>query len=314
MLEPRNESESEQSNIFDPFKSIHDEKGYQSLVNSGAGARITADWNINSDGGVQFMPLRNSSEDDETGEIHSPPLWQSSPPHRSSSQYQNYNNFRSLSPASRTQAIVRGQRELMEMVKNMPESSYELSLKDLVEHHHRQLVPRIMGSPKEESCLLDDHDDEAREEQVLKQRQRSIRRQESNNNEKKTAKFLRSGSLVENRGLFLKMVFPVSFKSSKKKNLVTQNSTISSRVSPKPEISSSDKPSNSRNCSVDKEWWKKRFAGSSGSDITNSSNSGSTGSSGSSSSIHSHSSNGRKKMGFLRSCFSCFYGTRSQAD
>lgn len=168
----------------------------------------------------------------------------------------------------------------MEMVKNMPESCYELSLKDLVEHHPR------MGSPKEDSCLLEDKNYDEHE-QAVNQRVKSIRRQESKNSEKK-AQILRSASM-ENRGLFLKVVFPVSLKSRKKKNLMT-NSTIS-RVSPKPE--GSDKTSKN----VDKDWWKKRFSGSSGSEsgMTSSNNSGSTGSTGSngSSSVHSHSSSGR---------------------
>ncbi|KAG6401361.1 hypothetical protein SASPL_138215 [Salvia splendens] len=43
----------------------------------------------------------------------------------------------SFSPDSRAQAIARGRTELMEMVRHMPKSSYELSLKDIVEHHHR---------------------------------------------------------------------------------------------------------------------------------------------------------------------------------
>ncbi|KAL9158761.1 hypothetical protein ABFS82_08G089700 [Erythranthe guttata] len=42
---------------------------------------------------------------------------------------------RILSPKSRVRAIEDGRRELMEMVKNIPESSYELSLKDIVDGH-----------------------------------------------------------------------------------------------------------------------------------------------------------------------------------
>ncbi|TXG53070.1 hypothetical protein EZV62_022239 [Acer yangbiense] len=67
---------------------------------------------------------------DDSG-VCSPPLWRTSP---NSSPQHRKNHYRSLSPSSRTQAIARGQRELMEMVGRMPESCYELSMKDLVEH------------------------------------------------------------------------------------------------------------------------------------------------------------------------------------
>ncbi|XP_047942678.1 uncharacterized protein LOC125189443 [Salvia hispanica] len=73
----------------------------------------------------RFVPWK--VETDDSGAI-SPPLWRN----RSSSP-----SLPLLSPDSRAQAIARGRSELMEMVRHMPESSYELSLKDIVEHHHR---------------------------------------------------------------------------------------------------------------------------------------------------------------------------------
>ncbi|EPS68417.1 hypothetical protein M569_06353 [Genlisea aurea] len=77
---------------------------------------------------VQFR-LRNDGESDDSG-VCSPPLWTASPLRNQSEPLIDH---RSLSPNSRRQAIVSGQKELMEMVKDLPESSYELSLKDLVE-------------------------------------------------------------------------------------------------------------------------------------------------------------------------------------
>lgn len=66
--------------------------------------------------GIHFNTLGRG----EGSGTSSPPLWSakgaSSPP-----------------PPSRLEAIERGQRELMEMVQSMPESGYELSLRDLVE-------------------------------------------------------------------------------------------------------------------------------------------------------------------------------------
>uniref|UniRef100_A0A2N9J7U0 Uncharacterized protein n=1 Tax=Fagus sylvatica TaxID=28930 RepID=A0A2N9J7U0_FAGSY len=41
-----------------------------------------------------------------------------------------------LSPTSRRKAIADGRRQLMEMIKDMPESSYELSLKDIVDEQN----------------------------------------------------------------------------------------------------------------------------------------------------------------------------------
>ncbi|KAG6383751.1 hypothetical protein SASPL_156483 [Salvia splendens] len=69
-------------------------------------------------------------ETDDSGAIP-PPLWRRS--HSPSLPLLGG----SFSPDSRAQAIARGRTELMEMVRHMPKSSYELSLKDIVEHHHR---------------------------------------------------------------------------------------------------------------------------------------------------------------------------------
>ncbi|KAG2254534.1 hypothetical protein Bca52824_084670 [Brassica carinata] len=65
-------------------------------------------------------------DDHQDSGVCSPPLWKNSPPHVQT-------NYHSLSPVSKAQVIARGQRELMEMISKMPESCYELSLKDLVE-------------------------------------------------------------------------------------------------------------------------------------------------------------------------------------
>lgn len=294
MLDPRTEPGDTPHQAFDPFRSINDRSGSWRSGSFGARASKTGEnyqnkWNLNGDD-VQFRPQKS---EDESG-VQSPRLWKNSPPTSPLNSRYNSSTYRSLSPNSRTQAIARGQRELMEMVKNMPESCYELSLKDLVEH------PRI-ESPKEESYLLEEknYDDH---HQVLNERVKSIRRQESKNTEKK-AQILRSKSM-ENGGLFLKMVFPFSFKSRKKKNLMT--STLA-KVSPKPE--GPDKTSKN----VDKDWWKKRFSSSSESDSgRTSSNGGSTGSSGTSSSS-SRSNSGRKRSCFSTSCFSCFCSTKSKS-
>ena len=120
---------------------VSDSYGGYTATNFGPKARKTAQnyenyRNFNG-GGVQFRP---NEPVDESG-VCSPPLWRTSPPQSPVHARVPNNNYRHLSPTSRAQAIARGQWELMEMVKNMPESSYELTLKDIVdEQQNRQEV------------------------------------------------------------------------------------------------------------------------------------------------------------------------------
>lgn len=204
--------------------------------------------------------------EDESG-VCSPPLWKTSPsgsPNGGNSpmhRRHHQNHYRSLSPASRMQAIAQGQKELMEMVRNMPESCYELSLKDLVEHPVVQPPPDPFPGKREKKKAED-----------------------SKKKNDTKPKIVRSGSL-DNGGFLLKMVFPVSFRSKKKKNSATNTC---SKVSPKPPSS------DGFGKSVDKEWWKKRATVSGDSDgggtTSSRGSSGSGSGSSSSSSICSNSS------------------------
>ncbi|KAL1831276.1 hypothetical protein ACET3Z_000927 [Daucus carota] len=63
---------------------------------------------------------------------YSPPLWTNKSNVNSNLLPHNH-HYSSPPPTSRLQAIEDGKKELMEMVKGMPESSYELSLQDMVE-------------------------------------------------------------------------------------------------------------------------------------------------------------------------------------
>ncbi|XP_051139705.1 uncharacterized protein LOC127257363 [Andrographis paniculata] len=72
--------------------------------------------------------IGGGSGGDNSGEVP-PPLWK---PRRSPSR-PLLRRMSPPSPNSRREAIARGRWELMEMVNNMPESYYELSLKDIVE-------------------------------------------------------------------------------------------------------------------------------------------------------------------------------------
>ncbi|KAL7117863.1 hypothetical protein ACP275_03G099000 [Erythranthe tilingii] len=137
-------------------------------------------------------------ETDEYLEVSSPPLWKknSSPSHP---LLRRHSHRRSLSSKSRAEAIARGQWELMEMVKTMPESSYELSLKDLVEHHYRvenhHPVPQTADQPVK----------------VVVVKREKIKIDGGNNS------MSGGGRSFQNKGLFINMVFPFSLKPKKRK-------------------------------------------------------------------------------------------------
>ncbi|KAL6511982.1 hypothetical protein OROGR_021579 [Orobanche gracilis] len=125
----------------------------------------------------------------DSGE-NSPPMWKNNSPDPSQPLLDRHQQ-RTSSLDSRAQAIARGQWELMEMVRNMPESSYELSLKDLVENY-QEIERDDDGSPGKNRDL---------------HRRSAVRLKE----ESKKINYDRK------KGPFLNMVFPFSLKSVKKK-------------------------------------------------------------------------------------------------
>ncbi|KAK1300542.1 hypothetical protein QJS10_CPB13g01001 [Acorus calamus] len=188
--------------------------------------------------GVEFDTKQSrrlmEDDDDEASGVASPPLWEN----QSQSQ---------LSPASRLQAIVKGRKEMMEMVKNMPEPSYELSLKDLVEMHRP--VGSRLTSPVRESELP---------EEPLK----SVKKVKRKDKEKNKKKQMARSESMENGVFLLKMFFPVSLGGAKKRS---SNMGIGSRVSPT--RLEGEKGGEQR------EWWKR--SGSGGTSSRGSSNSSS---------------------------------------
>ncbi|GJW67351.1 hypothetical protein Tco_0121775 [Tanacetum coccineum] len=209
--------------------------------------------------------------EEENSGICSPPLWQNITSPDSPVRHGV------LSPGSRAQAIARGKREIMEMVQNMPETSYELSLKDLVEQRKEYVVDT---SNVDETQSMEENE----ERSILHKKKASVKRQESN----KTGKIVvRNKSTNHNKGLFINMFFPFSVGSKKKKTSITTSLSFgkdSIKYSPKPELL--DKSGGDR-----RDWWWKKYTGSGDSEslgITSSSSgdstrrSGSSGSSGSS--------------------------------
>jgi hypothetical protein len=225
------------------------------------------DYMVLNGGGVQF---RVSGIEDESG-VYSPPLWKTSPP-RSPVHVRQNTNYQYMSPASRTQAIAKGQVELMEMVKNMPESSYELSLKDLVDHNIK---------------VQQDHSKD--QESLVDKKKTGFQKAKSKGKvtERKVS-MTRSGSIDHTKGMFIHMRFPnLSFRSKNKKKHKASNPFA--RVSPKPE---GEKVVLKKTCFLSEhdigvnDWWKKRFS------VLSESESGVTSSNSDSKSSRNSSSNG----------------------
>ncbi|GMH00898.1 hypothetical protein Nepgr_002737 [Nepenthes gracilis] len=273
--------------LFDPVGQINDGYGSYRAANYGIQARRTAvsyDSSTNTGGGLRFT-VESAVEDESNSS--SPRLWETSPPSTAKGASSPLHS-QTMSPSSRTEAIARSRKELMEMVRDMPDSFYELSLKDIVD---------------KKSALDVQHENMAAEEEKIgnevgspKERQQRKWSEQMKKSESK-AKMTRSGS-IDNGGFLLKTsVFPVSLRSKKnKKSLAT---VASFKIPPQP----SPTPNGSVK-GAEKEWWKRRSCISSESESSGlGSNSGSTRSSGSSSSSSS-SCRRRYRARFLPSCCS----------
>lgn len=132
--------------------------------------------------------------EDEVGAC-SPPMWRRARvefrPESSSLLPQNH-QYSCVSPTSRIRAIIDGQRELMEMIKDMPESSYELSLKDMVDQKNKEDVV-------------------VQEEEIVKHKRENRIPGRAN------TKICRSESM-ESEVFLLKLFVPASLGSKKKKS------------------------------------------------------------------------------------------------
>lgn len=137
----------------------------------------------------------------------------------------NHQYSNPLSPKSRLQAIVDGRKELMEIIQNMPESSYELSFKDIVDE-------------QQEADQKDIEIDEG-----------SLKYKPDINMKQKKKKKIMSRSESMDSGVFLlKMPFPTSLGMKGKSTAGNHRS----KVSLKPPLEGSDNTG-------DKEWWRVRF-------------------------------------------------------
>ncbi|KAK6922803.1 hypothetical protein RJ641_011107 [Dillenia turbinata] len=172
---------------------------------------------------------------------NSPPLWRKDQSKSNGDEFSpllSQNHLEgNLSPASRRQVIVNRRIELMEMIKTMPESSFELSLKDIVDRQqHLDEVQDGVGP-----------DDGEFEFNVKVQPKRQKSRNKKSN---KMDRISRSGSM-DNEAFLLKMAIPSL-------GLTRRNKSVPgtcSKVSPRESFEGSRELR-------DKEWWKSKSSGS----------------------------------------------------
>ncbi|KAJ4884634.1 embryo defective 2170 [Raphanus sativus] len=162
-------------------------------------------------------------DDHQDSGVCSPPLWRTSPPNKQA-------NHQNPSHVSKAQVIARGQRELMEMVSKMPESCYELSLKDLVE---------VNAEEEKDREVLDEMP-----QRTKKMKSKVVRKSKSDRWVDPRSR----NRGVNNSGFLLNLGFPVSLGAKKKtKKKDDDDSSVTSKgsaVSPRPSISE------------DKVWWR----------------------------------------------------------
>ncbi|KAE7998359.1 hypothetical protein FH972_002912 [Carpinus fangiana] len=130
------------------------------------------------------------------------------------------NKHQSTTNLSGKRAIAEDRRRLMEMIQDMPESCYELSLKDIVDEQHVEET----GSRSETEPQI------KKKKKIIKARQMS------------------RISSMESETFLLKMFFPSSLSFKKKSKAAGNCSNVSPRPSP-----------DGAKHSINKEWWMSRF-------------------------------------------------------
>ncbi|GMI67820.1 hypothetical protein HRI_000451300 [Hibiscus trionum] len=232
MLDRRHGAAGDPISSFNPAYRIHNNRdGTGDIEFDFWGDRETWYYNNNNNNNS------NSDDDDNGSEVEfqveearvgncPSPLWGANKVTDVSPLLPNNHFYSNLSPTRRRQVIEQGRKELMEMVRNMPESSYELSLKDLVDRQNSSEMVKEKVVYEDKSFPLEP---ETKKTEVVK------------------AGSLSTTATVEAHNFLLKMFFP-SFLSFKKKSTAEN----SSNVSLSPSCAGSKKP-------ADKKWWIKRI-------------------------------------------------------
>eukprot|EP00268_Persea_americana_P067671 TRINITY_DN933_c0_g1_i1.p1 TRINITY_DN933_c0_g1~~TRINITY_DN933_c0_g1_i1.p1 ORF type:complete len:271 (-),score=70.28 TRINITY_DN933_c0_g1_i1:394-1206(-) len=255
---------------------LHHRRGvldsYGNLIGTNSGlqtSRITRNHGRRSENSSEIDFNLRAHEDDSG--ISSPPLWKTSPPMTPTTKASTF-QYHHLPPTPRSQAIAKGRQELMEMMKGVPESAYELSLKDLVELplNKRELTSAAPTQQERETKKM--------------VKKKSFEKRDDVRRNMKTGPFL------------LNMFFPGSLVLKKK----SSGKGTCSKVSPKPPSVAVDGEKVVFEKSVDGDWWNKKS-----SEAEEKENNSSSKSSGSSTSSGS-SGRSRQMGGFLPGCFSFF--------
>ncbi|WOG97265.1 hypothetical protein DCAR_0416605 [Daucus carota subsp. sativus] len=153
-----------------------------------------------ADSGSSGLEFQTKTSDSDA---YSPTFWATSTRHEATNLLQQHSQYSVRSPTSRLQVMVDDRRVITNMVQNMPESSFELSLRDIVDDRTNM---------------------NAGEKKIEKKK--CVER----------TKMVRSQSM--DSGVFLLKMFLPACLSAKKKS----TSGICSRASPGPSFDGSKKP------------------------------------------------------------------------
>ncbi|CAL9184343.1 unnamed protein product [Musa hybrid cultivar] len=181
------------------------------------------------DGDEDFRWL--TKEDGDDSGTPSPPLWKNVglPATRSADNSPAHKHHHGMQafPTSRAEEIARYRQEMLDLVRDMPEPAYELSLRDMVE------APRVAKTVQE----------------MIEKR-----RTESKDRSKEKRRLLRTESIET--GVFLKMFVPISIRGGRRKSFGGSNTC--SKVSPRPVSAEAEKGGLEV---TEGEWWEKELGG-----------------------------------------------------
>ncbi|KAG6657311.1 hypothetical protein I3843_04G075300 [Carya illinoinensis] len=173
---------------------------------------------------------------EEGFEAYSPALWERiasrNIDYESSPLLPHNHHSSKLSSTSRKKAIAEGRRQLMEMVQDMPESCFELSLKDILDEQHISGVQEVII--EKSGFHLD----------TEPQMKRQNKKKNKGITKASRVSTIRS---MDNKTFLLNMFFPTSLALKMK-----SKAGNCSEVSPSPSFEDSKHH-------IYKDWWMKRF-------------------------------------------------------
>ncbi|XP_030441862.2 uncharacterized protein LOC115664057 [Syzygium oleosum] len=174
-----------------------------------------------------WVPSKMRNHHSRNCDPDSPTLWKREKMSISIAKDHHYSN---LSPSTRTRRIEEGRREMMEMIRNLPESSYELSLKDIVD---KQLPLQENQEEEEEKFQFRSAEAESNKNQKRKKRNKVTRTPSHQHHQHQVSRC----NGMETGTFLIKMFFP-SFLALNKKPATSQNSR--SKISPRTSFEGSD--------------------------------------------------------------------------